>query len=97
MYLRKSGTLYNETETQKKIESFNNELREQYRQHNSHTQKESAQKSEEKLVKEANAEGSPKFANDDIILIGLLLLLLKEEKKDYLLIGALAALLLLNN
>lgn len=97
MYLRKSGTLYNETETQKKIESFNNELREQYRQHNSHAPKEVTKRSEEKLVKEANTEGSSKFANDDIILIGLLLLLLKEEKKDYLLIGALTALLLLNS
>lgn len=98
MYSRKTGMMYNYSEAQKKIDSFNNNIREQYRQRNTPVEKPTVTEPE----KEENKTGTlvNKVTNiltdDDIIIIGLILLLLIEENKDYMLIGVLAALLFLS-
>lgn len=100
MYSRKPSVKYNTSDAQRKIESFNNELREQYRQKNSVIKETSSS-----VVKtQSNNEKSPSVLDkatqllqyDEIIIIGLIILLLIEEKTDYLLIGVLAALLFLS-
>ena len=90
--------LYNQTDTQRKIESFNDELREQYRQHKS---KDTAiSKADDKInnseVKKSSVLTGD-FCGDELLIIGVILLLLTEKEKDYLVIGLLAALLLLNH
>lgn len=97
MYSRKTGTMYNQSEAQKKIESFNNNLREQY--NSRATPASTAVQS-----REAPAPSSTSFdsllnflSGENIIIIGLIVLLLFEENKDFLLIGILAVLLLLNS
>ena len=87
MYSRKTGTLYNETQVKEKTDSFNNELRAQYRNH--HTSERTEEKPVERNVPEIGI-------NETIVIIGLIMLLLGEENKDYLLIGVLAILLFLN-
>ena len=98
MYSRKTGMLYNSSTAQQKIESFNNELREQYRQHKSKETVSAEAKSVSKEEAPSNTIGLPDaFSNDDLIIIGLILLLMSEQNKDYLVIGLLAMLLLLNH
>ena len=92
MYSRKTGTLYNEAEVKRKIDSFNNDLREQYR----HRQMPSNIPSAPQKSKEEVPENTLLGMNESIIIIGLIILLLGEENKDYLLIGVLALLLFLN-
>lgn len=101
MYSRKTGILYNESETQRKIDNFNNNLREQYRQKNTPI-KASVNATKAEPVTSAKSDSSitgklsSLLVNDDVIIIGLILLLLAEENTDYLLIGVLAALLFLS-
>lgn len=90
MYSRKTGLLRNGPETQKKIESFNKELREQYRRKSN----ESSEERQPLREAEINVQPNDFSIDENVIIIGLLLLLLSQENKDLLLIGALAALLL---
>ena len=92
MYSRKTGTLYNQAEIKRKTDSFNDNLREQYR----HRQATPAVYNDTEKHKPSVTEGIELGINDNVILIGLIMLLLGEENKDYLLIGALALLLFLN-
>ncbi len=100
MYSRKTGHMYNSSETQRKIENFNKDLREQYRQRSQITkQKEEAPKKLNQNI-DATTKTAPEktmslMTSEDIMIIGLIVLLLFEEQKDYLLIGLLAALLFL--
>ncbi len=84
---------YTPSDAQQKIESFNNNLREQYRQHSApaSTSATTQQPAENKNTFDKLVSF---LTNDDIIILGLILLLLFEENKDYLLIGVLAFLLL---
>lgn len=98
MYSRKTGIMYNYSEAQKKIDSFNNNIREQYRQRNTPTDTPTVT---EPVKREAQGNSLVNkvtniLTDDDIIIIGLILLLLLEENKDYMLIGVLAALLFLS-
>lgn len=95
MYTRKTGMLYNQTDTQRKIDAFNDELREQYRQHKS---KDSTVTKNDEKSSAVNKNGllTDSVSSDELLIIGLMLLLLSEKEKDYLVIGLLAALLLLN-
>ncbi len=87
MYSRKTGMNFNSELAQRKIESFNNELREQYRHHNAAP-----------INVTPKAQNNPSqqvLKTDDLVIIALMVLLLLEEKKDYLTIGILATLLLM--
>ncbi len=102
MYSRKTGLMYNSSEAQRKIESFNKDLREQYRQRNQTSIQRNAesepakqQKSIEALTKVESDKALSLMTGEDMLIIGLIVLLLFEEQKDYLLIGLLAALLFL--
>ncbi len=91
MYSRRTGMLHTSTEGLKKIESFNQNLREQYSQKNKPTvniNESNLTKSSEKI--------KDLILNEEVILIGLILLLLFEKNKDYMLIGILGLLILLN-
>lgn len=93
MYSRKTGILRNESEVQKKIDSFNNQLREQYRRRSNEVTESHRPIHEEKNI----AQSTDLLMDENILLIGLILLLLSQENKDFLLIGAIAALLLLTH
>lgn len=96
MYSRKTGVLYNESEVQRKINDFNNNLREQYRQRNVQTISPKQTVQQNKKKNEAISEFTELLTNDNVIIIGLIVLLLAQEEKDFLLIGVLAILLFLN-
>lgn len=97
MYSRRTGILQTSSDGIKKIESFNQNLREQYK--NRSTQLNIAPKSNN-AVKANNSEIANKlyslFGSEEVILIALILLLAFDINRDYLLIGVLAILLLLN-
>ena len=102
MYYKRAGTLYKSNEAQNKIDSFNKELKNQYRQHNTDIEikrrsniTDNEKKDECRTIDISNTEKSI-FTGENIIIIGLIILLLFEENKDYLLIGILASIILLN-
>ena len=97
MYSRRTGILQTSSDGIKKIESFNQNLREQYKSRS--TQLNITPKSSN-TVKANNNEIVNKlyslFGSEEVILIALILLLAFDINRDYLLIGVLAILLLLN-
>lgn len=91
MYSRRTGILQTSTEGLKKIESFNQNLREQYSQRNKPIQNKNENTS---MI---NSEKTKDLIlSEEIVLIGLILLLLFESNRDYMLIGILGLLILLN-
>ena len=97
MYSRRTGILQTSSEGIKKIESFNQNLREQYNNRNTHL---NVTPKSNSTNKSSNNDIVNKFYNlfgsEEVILIALILLLAFDINRDYLLIGALAILLLLN-
>ena len=94
MYSRRTGILQTSSEGIKKIESFNQNLREQYNSRNvmtSVTPKTSKPPANEMGNKLYNL-----FGSEEVVLIALILLLAFDINRDYLLIGILAMLLLIN-
>lgn len=98
MYYRKTHTSYNSSEAQKKIDSFNKELHEQYKQRNGTAESKEIQRAEKQAISDniINTSAANLLTADNIIIIGLILLLLLEENKDYVLIGILASIIFLN-
>ena len=94
MYSRRTGTLHS-IEAQKKIESFNNELREQYRNRNKQNSEVTTSGNHDQ-ANEVNKSIFDILINENVIILGMIFLLIAQESKDYLLIGVLAALLLLS-
>ena len=96
MYSRRTGILQTSSDGIKKIESFNQNLREQYNSRN--TQLNITPKSNNSIKN--NNEFTNKlyslFGSEEVILVALILLLAFDINRDYLLIGVLAILLLLN-
>ncbi|MBE6700990.1 MAG: hypothetical protein E7582_03780 [Ruminococcaceae bacterium] len=108
MYSRKTGIMYNPSQTQKKIEQFNENLRVQYNNRNSFRSPEKVSEIKEEEISDTVSVDAATEENDtlkkifgmlnneDIILVILIMLLLFEVNKDYLLIGILAILLFLD-
>ena len=91
MYSRRTGVLQTSTEGLKKIENFNQNLREQYSQRNKAPAQNTQTGSTNSLNKIKDI-----ILSEEIILIGLILLLLFETNKDYMLIGIIGLLILMN-
>lgn len=95
MYSRRTGILQTSTEGLKKIESFNQNLKEQYSQRTNSAK--IVPKEENKVnLQEQNSKISKLLGSEEVLLIGMIILLLFDTNKDYLLIGILATLLLIN-
>ena len=99
MYSRKTGIMYNPTQTQRKIEDFNKNLREQYQSrgfsHSNNIHKDMEVKSKENNTAISNKALDEILNNENIVILSLLSLLLLEKNRDYALIGVLAILLFL--
>ena len=98
MYSRRTGVLQTSSEGLRKIENFNQNLREQYNNTRSKlvsttesTSKPTVNRSNDMLTNIGNL-----LKNEEVILIALILLLFFDINRDYLLIGTLAMLLLLS-
>ena len=91
MYSRRTGVLQTSTEGLKKIENFNQNLREQYNQRNKPTIQNTKRTTTNNLDKIKDI-----ILSEQVILIGLILLLLLEANKDYMLIGIIGLLILMN-
>ena len=96
MYSRRTGVLQTSSDGIKKIESFNQNLRDQY---NNRSTQPNVVKKTSNTPKINNNELINNilsfFGSEEVILITLILLLVFDINRDYLLIGALAILLLL--
>ena len=97
MYSRRTGMLQTSSDGIKKIESFNQNLREQYNNRNAQS---AIKPRSNNAVRTNNNEIANKlynlFGSEEVILIALILLLAFDINRDYLLIGVLAVLLLIN-
>lgn len=96
MYSRRTGVLQTSSEGLKKIENFNQNLREQYNRKN-------ITPTAEKKISTARTGNNSSLLSlkdiigtEELIIVGLILLLFLENEKDYLLILIFGLLLLLN-
>ena len=99
MYYRRSYAPYNSSEAQKKIESFNKELLDQYRQRRNVAETTETKYNEhQNITADATRTSLTNLLTaDNIIIMGLIILLILEENKDYVLIGILASIMFLNS
>lgn len=93
MYSKRTGILQTSSEGLKKIENFNQNLREQYnnRSNSALSYQEKTQNKEKGNLKQNNILGI-----EEIIIIGLIMMLFLEKEQDLILLSILGLLLIIN-
>ena len=96
MYSRRTGVLQTSSEGLKKIESFNQNLREQYNKKSSAPTAEMKNNLTKSITNSNILNFKDIIGTEELIIIALILLLFLETERDYLLIIVFGLLLLIN-